>query len=78
MSLDLKLATIYYALAGAVLVVLLLLIGMRFIINHTFASSGYKFYVMATHEQPQCETCPFNKRCPYSNGEVCRFTKFPR
>lgn len=75
MTLDLKLAAVYYGLAASVFILLVLLIGMRFIINHTFASSGHAFYVMATKQEPRCESCPFNNRCPYSNGTVCKFTK---
>jgi hypothetical protein len=75
MTLDLKLAFMYYGLALALLVMVALLAGMRFIINHAFASSGHAFYVIATQQEPECVTCPFNKRCPYSNGTSCRFAK---
>jgi hypothetical protein len=78
MTLDLKLAAIYFALAGLVLLLLLLLAGMRYIINHAFASSGHAFYIIATRQEPTCETCPFNKRCPYSDGAVCKFAKIRR
>lgn len=75
MSLDLKLAAIYYTLALAALAVIGLLAGMRFIINHAFAVSGHASYVMATKEEPMCATCPFRKRCPYSNGATCKFSR---
>ena len=75
MTFDLKLAAVYYGLALMVLAMIGLLTGMRFIINRTFASSGHAFYVMANKTEPQCATCPFSKRCPYSNGTKCRFSK---
>lgn len=73
MSFDLKLAAIYFALAIGILALIGLLAGMRFIINHAFASSGHAFYVIATQREPECATCPFNKRCPYAGGVLCRF-----
>lgn len=73
MSTDLRLAWVYFA----IIVMILLLFGvawvMRRIINHAFASSGHDLYVKAAGKEPQCITCPFNKRCPYSDGTVCRF-----
>ena len=75
MTLDLKLAAIYFALAVSILLMLVLLAGMRFIINHAFASSGHNFYVLAHRSEPTCATCPFNRRCPYSSGTKCKFSK---
>lgn len=75
MSLDLKFAAIYYALSVALLVVIVLAAFIRLIINHAFAVSGHKFYLAATGKDPECATCPFNKRCPYSNGVTCKFIR---
>jgi hypothetical protein len=75
MTLDLKLAAAYYASAAAILALILLLAMMRLIINHTFAASGHAFYVISKGVEPRCATCPFRKRCPYSNGQSCMFSQ---
>lgn len=74
MSLDLKLAAIYLALAVLFIFMLGALWAMRRIINRAFASSGHDFYVSATGTEPNCPTCPFRGRCPYANSRVCKFT----
>ena len=75
MSFDLKLGYVYLGLSGLTVFMLLALWAMRRIINHAFAKSGHTFYVQSVGIEPHCATCPFNKRCPYSDGKTCKFAK---
>lgn len=74
MTLDLKLSAIFFSLAVAVIAIMLLMAGIRLVINRSFASSGHAFYVSTYKKEPMCPTCPFKTRCPYANGVFCKFT----
>jgi hypothetical protein len=75
MSFDIALAWVFFALSAMVAFLEGAKAFMRFVIDRAFASSQHTFYVVATGHQPRCADCPMNKRCPYSNGVVCHFSK---
>lgn len=74
MSLDLKLAIVYF---GIVVFAGLILSGrylIRRAIDGPITHAEHAFYVTATGHDPVCSDCPMNKRCPYSNGRTCKFS----
>ncbi len=74
MTLDTKFAAIAFALAGLVLFWLVVITVIRWAVFHIAARATHSFFVSASGEEPQCATCPFNRKCPYSNGIICHFT----
>ena len=73
MSLDLKLATIFFGLAVMFLVITAGASLIRSTIDKAIASSGHAFYLRVTGHEPKCPTCPFKKHCPYYGIGRCAF-----
>jgi hypothetical protein len=73
-NLEMKLAFVCFGAASILLLWAFIQTVLRWAVFHVAAKATHAFYVSATGIDPQCATCPFNLKCPYSNGIVCRFT----
>ncbi len=73
MSPEIKAASMFFALAVVVGVWLFSMTVVRWWVYSSTAKGVHDFYVTATGEQPTCETCPFNRKCPYARGKQCRY-----
>ena len=73
MTLDDKFAAICFSIAGLVLLWIFIITALRWLIFHIAARAVHDFHVLATGSPPKCGTCPFNRKCMYSNGIVCHF-----
>lgn len=75
MNLDLKLAVIYFAILVLMIVVSAGRAAIRHMVNGPLLECEHAFYVMTTGHEPDCPTCPLNKRCPYYGKGKCKFAK---
>lgn len=77
MTLELQVTLICFGLASLGILWLGVLTLLRWAVFHVAARATHDFYVAATGTQPRCATCPFNAKCPYSNGIQCHFSPAP-